>query len=60
MRELQNNDHDGKVTWGELKRLIESVGITDTDTLDRIDIAWGSAEEITISCDDDYGWQIYL
>lgn len=53
-------ENSGKVTWGELKRLIEKRGVSDNDEIDRIDIAWGCAEEIIIIHDDDYGWQIYL
>jgi len=50
----------GKVTWGDIKRVIENTGVKDGDEIDRIDIAWGSIEEIIIKLDDDYGWQIYL
>jgi len=50
----------GKITWGELKKLIEKNGIADDGQIDRIDIAWGNANEIEISYDEDFGWQIYL
>ena len=56
----ENIGERGKVTWGELKKLVEQSGVTDHDEMDRIDIAWGNVDEIKISFDDDFGWQIYL
>lgn len=52
--------HSGKVTWGELKKMMDKAGVNDEDEIDRIDLSWGSHEEITIEWDDDFGWQVYL
>ena len=60
MQQANNIDECGKITWGELKRIIEKSGIKDSDEIDRLDIAWGNIEDINVSYDDDYGWQIYL
>ena len=60
MREALKLENSGKVTWGELKKLMEEAGVADNDELDRIDLSWGSTEDITISWDDDFGWQVYL
>jgi len=43
-------EQNGKITWGELKKLIEENGVAEDDEIDRIDISY----------DDDFGWQIYL
>lgn len=60
MQEASKVETSGKITWGELKQLVEKTGISENDEIDRIDIAWGSIDELKISYDDDYGWQVYL
>ncbi len=49
-----------KLTWYELKRLIESAGVQGDDEIDKIDISWGSIEELECRKDEDFGWQIRL
>jgi len=56
----ENIQHRGKVTWGELKNIVEQSGVSDHDEMDRIDVAWGNINELKILFDDDFGWQIYL
>jgi hypothetical protein len=60
MPQAKQLENCGKLTWGELKALVEEKGISDEDPFDRIDIAWGEAEDVEITYDEDYGWQIYL
>ena len=54
------SEKDGKITWGELKRLAERVGIQDDDEIDAIDISWGSIDDVECEKDEDFGWQIRL
>jgi len=49
-----------KLTWGQLKDLLESAGILNEDEIDTISISWGKIEEMEIKKDDIFGWQIYL
>lgn len=49
-----------KLTWQEIKELIEQAGVKNEDEIDRIDISWGSIEELMCNKDDDFGWQIRL
>jgi len=49
-----------KLTWGEIKRLLEEAGVRDEDEIDRIDISWGSAEDLECVHDEDFGWRIVL
>lgn len=49
-----------KLTWQELKRLIESSGVQAEDEIDKIDISWGSVEEFECQKDEDFGWRIVL
>ena len=49
-----------KLTWQELKNLIESYGVQADDEIDKIDISWGSIEELECRKDEDFGWQIRL
>ena len=51
---------DGKITWGELKQLAETMGVQDNDEIDAIDISWGSIEDVKCEKDEDFGWQIRL
>ncbi len=52
--------NEGKLTWGEVKALLEEAGIRDEDEIDRIDISWGSPEELECVYDEDFGWRITL
>lgn len=49
-----------KLTWQEIKELIEQAGVKNGDEIDRIDISWGSIEELSCNKDEDFGWQILL
>jgi len=49
-----------KLTWQEVKSLIEMAGVKNNDEIDRIDISWGKLEEFICSKDDDFGWRIQL
>ena len=49
-----------KLTWQEIKALIESSGVRAEDEIDKIDISWGSVEELECKKDEDFGWQIRL
>jgi hypothetical protein len=49
-----------KLTWGELKTLIESAGVRDQDEVDSIDISWGRPDQLECHKDDIFGWQIRL
>jgi hypothetical protein len=49
-----------KLTWQEVKLLIEQAGVRNEDEIDRIDISWGKIEELMCNKDDDFGWQIKL
>ena len=46
-----------KLTWQEIKTLIESSGVRAED---EIDISWGSVEDLECKKDEDFGWQIRL
>ncbi len=49
-----------KLTWQELKTLIEASGVQADDEIDKIDISWGSIEELECNKDEDFGWRIIL
>jgi len=49
-----------KMTWAELKKLIEAAGVKDNDEIDKIDISWGSIKYFECLKDDDFGWRIIL
>lgn len=56
----EKKPRDGKITWGELKRLAEQAGIQDGDEIDAIDISWGTIEDVNCFHDEDFGWQIRM
>lgn len=60
MTQNEKSNPIGKLTWGDLKLILENAGIADKDELDRIDISWGTPDEIEVTKDEDFGWQIYL
>jgi hypothetical protein len=47
-----------KFTWREIRRIIEEAGVQDDDEIDCIEISWGTAEDLKLNKDDDFGWQI--
>lgn len=49
-----------KLTWQEVKKMVEKSGVKDNDEIDRIDISWGKLEEFECNKDDDFGWRIQL
>jgi len=51
---------EGKLTWGQLLEKARAAGIKEGDEIDRISISWGSAKEVKIERDEDFGWQISL
>ena len=54
------NTNEKKLTWQEIKNLIESSGVQANDEIDKIDISWGSVEDLECRKDEDFGWQIRL
>jgi hypothetical protein len=60
MKEETENESGGKITWGQLKHILESSGISDEDEIDRIDLGWGDPQQIKIEYDEIFGWQIFL
>lgn len=49
-----------KLTWREIKEVIEAAGVKGDDEIDKIEISWGKLEELLCTQDDDFGWQIRL
>lgn len=49
-----------KLTWQELKKMIEAAGVEAEDEIDKIDISWGAIEDFEANKDEDFGWQIRL
>ena len=49
-----------KLTWGEIRAMIEAAGVKPADEIDKIDVSWGSVDEFTCNKDDVFGWQIRL
>ena len=47
-----------KFTWKEVRRLIEAAGVQDEDEIDCIEISWGTADQVKLNKDEDFGWQI--
>lgn len=54
------NTQQRKLTWGEIKKLVESAGVQDNDEVDQIDISWGNLDDFECHLDEDFGWQIRL
>lgn len=52
--------NERKLTWAEIKNLIENSGVKPDDEIDRIDISWGSIEKFECNQDDIFGWRIIL
>lgn len=49
-----------KLTWKEIKELVEAAGVKDDDEIDSIDISWGELQDFQCYKDEDFGWQIKL
>lgn len=49
-----------KLTWQELKKMIEAAGVAAEDEIDKIDISWGAIEDFEANKDEDFGWRIIL
>lgn len=47
-----------KITWGELRQLMQQAGVQDDDEIDCIEISWGTADQLNFVRDEDFGWQI--
>ena len=47
-----------KMTWREVREVIENAGVKDEDEIDCIEISWGTAEQLKLTKDEDFGWQI--
>ena len=61
-QELTMEEHTqqkDKITWGDLKTVLERSGIRDCDEIDHIELGWGSPDQIHVEHDDVYGWQVY-
>lgn len=52
--------NERKMTWQEIKELIEKSGVQPGDEIDRIDISWGSIDDFECNKDDIFGWRIIL
>jgi len=58
---MKKNQKTGeKITWGELKKLVETYGVVDNDEIDLIDVSWGNPDKLKVKLDDDFGWKISL
>ena len=57
---VESGLQERKMTWKELKDLIEKSGVKPGDEIDRIDISWGSIDEFQCNKDDIFGWRIIL
>lgn len=57
---MTDDEMPKKLTWGEIKHLIESAGVKDSDEIDTVSISWGPIKDLEIKKDDDFGWQILL
>jgi len=53
-----HSDETKKMTWKQIKNLIESAGVSEDDEIDCIEISWGTPEQIKLTKDKDFGWQI--
>lgn len=49
-----------KLTWRDIKGLIESAGVQDEDEIDDIDISWGNIDEFECRKDEVFGWKVRL
>jgi len=47
-----------KFTWREIRRMVEEAGVQDDDEIDCIEISWGTADQVKLNKDEDFGWQI--
>lgn len=53
------NQHPGsKFTWREIRRMIEEAGVQDDDEIDCIELSWGTVDQVNLTKDEDFGWQI--
>ena len=52
--------NERKLTWDEIKKLIENSGVKPDDEIDRIDISWGSLDSFECKQDEIFGWRIIL
>jgi hypothetical protein len=54
----QEIKHSTKFTWREIRQLVEEAGVQDDDEIDCIEISWGTADQVKLKKDEDFGWQI--
>lgn len=47
-----------KMTWREIRDVIERAGVKDNDEIDCIEISWGRPDQLSLTKDEDFGWQI--
>lgn len=47
-----------KMTWREVREAIERAGVADDDEIDSIEISWGTSDQLVLTKDEDFGWQI--
>ena len=52
------NQSTHKFTWSEIRNMIEAAGVKDDDEIDCIEISWGTADQVKLKKDNDFGWQI--
>ena len=58
MTQAKQADVKNKMTWREIREVIESAGVRDDDEIDCIEISWGTSEQLVLTKDEDFGWQI--
>jgi hypothetical protein len=60
MKQQSISRGEQKLTWKEIKDLIEAAGVKDNDEIDDIDISWGDVAELEIEKDEVFGWKVRL
>ena len=46
------------MTWREVREAVERAGVADDDEIDSIEISWGTSDQLVLTKDEDFGWQI--
>ena len=60
MKNKEQQLQERKLTWQEIRDMIEKSGVRPDDEIDRIDISWGSPDDFECIKDEVFGWRITL
>jgi hypothetical protein len=60
MKQQADPQGECKLTWKEVKELVEAAGVQDDDEIDDIDISWGDVAEFECIKDEVFGWKVRL